>query len=169
MRWDERFDALETDLALQADGESQAERDRQIEDLAVERSAAVSWADRCLGREIVLSVTAVGLVRGELAMATADWVLLHHDVTTDWVVSMDAVLSVTAGTGAPLTARGEVQRRTTWRQAWATFVRDRDVVVVVLVDGSTVRGTPTRAGSDYAEIGGELVPYTAVAAVRCPR
>ncbi|MGH1563392.1 hypothetical protein [Mumia sp. DW29H23] len=169
MTWDERFAAVEADLALQADGESQTERDRAIEDLAVERSATVSWVDRCLGREVVLRVVAVGAVRGELAIATADWLLLHHDATTDWVVAVDQVLGVTAGSAVPRATRSEVQRRMTWRQAWSAFVRDRDAVVALLVDGSTVRGVPSRAGSDYVEIAGELVPYAAVSAIRCPR
>jgi hypothetical protein len=169
MTWDDRFAQMEASLGLDADGVRQRERDREIDDLAVERAAAVSWADRCLGREVTLAVAADGSVRGELAMATDDWLLLHQDAATDWVVAVGQVLSVRASGGVPRTSRGEVERRTTWRQAWSAFVRDRDEVVAMLIDGSSVRGVPVRAGKDYAEIGPDLVPYAAVAAVRCPR
>ncbi|WP_370615880.1 hypothetical protein [Mumia sp. Pv 4-285] len=169
MRWDERFVALETGLALEADGEQQTDRDREIDELAVERSATVSWTDRCRGREVTLRVTVLGTIRGELAMATADWLLVHQDTATDWVVAVTHVLGATVAGGGPAAARKEIERRTTWRQAWTELIRDRDVVTAMLVDGSTLRGAPSRAGSDYVQIGDELVPYAAVVAVRCPR
>ncbi|KAA1422465.1 hypothetical protein FE697_015090 [Mumia zhuanghuii] len=169
MRWDERFEALETGLALESAGEQLTDRDREIDELAVERAATVSWADRCRGREVTLRVAVLGPIRGELAMATADWLLVHQDASTDWVVAVGQVLAVTVAGGGPAAARREVERRTTWRQAWTELIRDRDSVMVMLVDGSTLRGVPSRAGSDYVEIADELVPYAAVVAVRCPR
>ncbi|TNC31243.1 hypothetical protein [Mumia zhuanghuii] len=169
MPWDERFAAMEHDLTLQAETEAGVEREQEINDLATERSAQLSWADRCLGLHVTVRVVTAGIVRGELAMVTADWVLVHHDGATDWVVALRDVVSVVPSGGTPVTSRGEVQRRMTWRQAWNALVRDRDEVHVLRRDGSSVRGIPVVTGFDHVEIAGELVPYEAVVAVRCPR
>ncbi len=119
--------------------------------------------------QVQLRVNGAGVVRGELALATAQWVLVHHDALTDWVVSLDQVVSVRSGERSPALARGEVQRRLSWRYAWAALHRDADEVHVILIDGSTLYGAPTRVGKDYVEIAGEIVPFASVVALRCPR
>lgn len=169
MRWDDRFAALERGLVLQAESERHAARDLEISDLVAERVAQLSWADRCLGLVVTLRVASLGPIRGELAMATADWALIHHDAATDWVVSLGEVVAVVPEGDAPSASRSEVQRRMTWRQAWGALVRDRDEVHVHRRDGSSLRGVPVATALDHVEIAGEMVPYGAVVAIRCPR
>ncbi|KHL16412.1 hypothetical protein CLV56_2800 [Mumia flava] len=169
MTWSERLADLESDLLQQAEGADLADRDRLIDELAQERSAEVSWVDRCLGTTVQVRVNGAGVVRGELALATAQWILVHHDALTDWVVSLDQVASVRSDERSPALARGEVQRRLSWRYAWAALHRDADEVHVILIDGSTLYGAPTRVGKDYVEIAGEIVPFASVVALRCPR
>jgi hypothetical protein len=64
-----------------------------------------------------------------------------------------------------------------WGSAWRVLARDRAAVHVVRRDGSTVDAVADRVGEDFVELAlatsgprlHELVPFTAVVGVRCPR
>lgn len=167
MRWDELFAGLETDL----DSLQQSERDVEIADRTRVRLGQMSWVDRCAGARVGLRVQGVGLLRGMVDTVTSSWLLLHASGTTDWVVSLAAVtgvVDVPANASAPAKRR-TVEQKMTWLNAWSVLSRDRDEVYVVRVDGTPVAGVADRVGKDFVEIGGELVPYVVMAAVRAPR
>lgn len=165
MRWDDLFDDLEADL----DSMHRSERDAQIADATRVRSGQIRWVELCRGGRVGLRVAGVGMLHGTVDTVTGAWLLLHGGAGVDWVVGLEAVLGVVdPPTTAARAAGGEVAARMTWLHAWSALSRDRDHVHVVRTDGSTVSGVPGRVGKDFVELGGEYVPYAAIAAVRCP-
>lgn len=166
MRWDGLFDDLEADF----ESMRESERDAEIADRTRARAGELTWVERCAGSPVRLRVQAVGVLSGVVDTVTTAWVLLHASESTDWVVSRAAVTGVldvpAVAVGSPA---GEVARRMTWLNAWAVLARDRDPVHVVRLDGTTVAGVAGRVGKDFVELGAELVPYAAIAAVRCRR
>lgn len=186
-----RWDALFADLEAAAEGEWQRERDAEIAERTraelarlrlVDRLRAVVEGRTSAGVELAVTVLAAGVLRGRVTRVTDEWFVLLTP-SHEWVVASDAVLGVT---GLPSSARppeseGAVARAMGWSAAWRVLARDRSDVYVVRRDGSTVAGRANRAGHDFVELtagpgdvgrGGtvsELVPHTAIAAVRCPR
>lgn len=169
MQWWQRLVALEADLAATSEAVLAAQRAVDVGVLVDERAAEIGWADRCHGREVTLGVSGAGTVRGVLAMATLEWVLVHVDAATDTVVATDRITSVVCAASTPRTAAGATERRSRWRQAFTVLVEDAAPVQLLLVDGSHLAGVPVTAGRDYVEIADRLVPYAALVTVRCPR
>lgn len=175
MRWRELFGELEGDAAAL----ERQERDLDIADRTRARLGSLSWLDRCAQRDVGLRVAGVGLLHGQVETVASAWLLLHADAATDWLVAVAAVTGIVPSTTAVADtgsgdARGQVERRLTWLNAWSVLSRDRDRVYVVRTDGSGTAGIPARVGRDFVELTtevgrAELVPYAAIAAVRCPR
>jgi hypothetical protein len=189
-----RWDALFADLEAAADGERLRERDAEIAERTRAELARLRLVDRLRayadrgragdGGELTVRVAEVGVLRGEVARVTERWFLLVTP-THEWVIDVDAVVGMS---GLPAAARpsgagGTVSSGLGWAAAWRVLARDRTPVHVVRRDGSTVVGTPGRVGQDFVELsdadgglgagwsgsGDEVVPHSAVAAVRCPR
>lgn len=172
MRWDGLF----SDLAGEVEALERQERDLDIADRTRAELGAVSWLDRCAESEVALRVAGLGVLRGQVDTVAGAWLLLHADEPVDWVVAIAAVTGVLDASPRSVRAdaRGEVARRMTWVNAWSVLSRDRDHVHVFRTDQTSVSGVPVRVGHDFVELatdGGraELVPYQAIAAVRCPR
>ncbi|MDO9378619.1 MAG: hypothetical protein Q7T56_07200 [Nocardioidaceae bacterium] len=174
MAWDELF----ADLESSAEAWEQRERDAEILERTRSAWSRVRWADRCVGSSVALRVDGLGVVDGEVDTVARTWLLLRSAGAVDWVVALDAVLGVVGAPASPVArARGgEVAARMGWTNAWTVLTRDRAAVQVVRRDGSRVEGLPVRVGEDFVELRSEdgrarpeLVPFGAVAAVRCPR
>lgn len=184
MRWDDLF----ADLEVDADGLQQRDRDAEIAERTRTELAALVLIDRLRagrGDVVALEVLGVGRIEGRLRRVTPEWVLLDVDGRSGWAVALAALtgvegLSAAAVPGAQV---GQVATRTTWSSAFRVLSRDREVVVVRRVDGSSVRGVPARVGRDFVEMWLRddetsaqgrsaratprltVVPYAAVAAV----
>ena len=182
MRWDDLF----ADLEGGVESMEQQERDADIAERTRAHLGTVRWVDRCVGARLGLRIVGIGLVEGDVDTVTRDWLLMHVDGRSDWVINLDAVCGVV---GAPPTAstagtRSAVAARMTWVNAWSVLSRDRARVQVVRTDGTHLAGLAARVGRDFVEMrcaddfGAEdrrrgerleIVPYRAIAAVKCPR
>jgi hypothetical protein len=183
-----RWDALFADLEGMAAGEWLRERDAEIAERTraelgrvrlVDRLRAV--ADRASAgdhADVAVRMLAAGTLRGEITRVTDDWFLLVTP-SYEWVVAIDAVLGLS---GLPPAARtpesqSAVAAGLGWAAAWRVLARDRTSVHVVRRDSGTVTGVPGRVGHDFVELSDddgmgrvvEVVPHSAIAAVRCPR
>jgi hypothetical protein len=186
MRWDDLF----ADLEVDADGLLQRDRDAEIAERTRTELAGLALIDRLRGGVddvVALQVTGVGRLEGRLRRVSPAWLLLDVDGRGGWAVAL-AALSGVEGL-SPAAASGDqgglVAARTTWASAFRVLSRDREVVVVRRLDGSSVRGVPARVGRDFVEMwlrddetspadkprpGGSptrltVVPYAALAAV----
>lgn len=185
MRWDDLF----ADLEVDADGLWQRDRDAEIAERTRTELAGLALIDRLragVGARVVLEVTGVGRISGQLRRVTPSWLLLDVDGRSGWAVALTALTGVEGLSPAAVPSRqeGVVASHTTWSSAFRVLSRDREVVVLRRIDGSSVRGVPSRVGRDFVEIwlrdddtspvGGAragrapclmVVPYAAVAAV----
>lgn len=171
MRWERLFAELEAEAAELAD----LDRDAEIADRTRAELARVRWTDRlraATGSTVRVRVVGGDLVDGAVRRVAVDWLLLTagaHQV----LVPVDAVVGV-EGVGpatAPAPTGAAAATTPTWAAAWRVLSRDRAVVRVVRVGGSTVTGVPVRVGADFVELAPQdaatglvLVPYAAVVA-----
>lgn len=184
MRWDDVFADLETAAA----GLHQRERDAEIADRTRAELAGVEIADRfraTLGRLVSVRVMGLGLVTGRVQRVAGEWTLLETSADVEWLLAWPAVTGVAGLSAQAIEApASQVERALGWPATWRVLARDRAPVQVVRHDGTSVTGIPGRVGADFVELGlrdpdlaptrtgspaVELVPYSAVAAVRCPR
>lgn len=184
MRWDDVF----ADLEAAAAGLRQQERDSEIADRTRAELATVALADRfraAVGRSATVRVTGLGVVSGRVERVAPRWLLLAAADEVEWLVAWPAVLGVSGLSAQAVDqAPGHVESALGWPATWRVLARDRGPVQVARLDASMVTGIPDRVGADFVELGlrdpddastrtpsstVELVPYAAVAAVRCPR
>lgn len=182
------------DLEQQAEGLALAERDVELAELGRAEYAQVGFADRLhasVGRQVTLDVQGVGPVAGGLARVGRDWCLVATGADDamrpgeEWIVGAAAVRRAR---GLSARALDEGQRPLSARLGLGSALRSiaaaRGELVVHLGDGAMLRGRLRRVGSDFAQLcmtdrsGGwdgaaadgdghdELVPFTAIAAVR---
>jgi hypothetical protein len=184
VRWDDVF----ADLELEAAGLVERERDLEIAERTRAELATVGLVERFragVGRPVSLRVAGAGVLTGDIRRVTARWGLLAAPGDAEWLVAWSAVMGVT---GLPPQAvdagASRVESGLGWPATWRVLARDRAPVHVVRTDGSRVTGIASRVGRDFVEltasglehptwVGGtrvptEVVPYQAVAAVRCP-
>jgi len=176
VRWDELF----ADLEVDALGLDQREQDLEIAErtrIELSRVAMSARLTAGLGADVELRAEAVGVLRGRVERVTSRWLLLGVE-SVQWVVSVDALLGIR---GLPVRARGAgpgaVESRLGWGSAWRVLAQDRAELHVVRRDGSSIDAVADRVGEDFVELAvsssgrrlRELVPFAAVAAVRCPR
>jgi hypothetical protein len=176
MRWDLRLQALFEDLEQQAAGLSLAERDSEVAELRRAEYAGVDLAGRLrasVGARLVVEVTGVGIVEGELHRVGQGWLLLG--AVQDWVVATAALGSVKGLPDRVVVGPGPVEGRLGLGSVLRGLAVARSEVVVHRADGRSTRGTLGKVGADFVEVGtaevgrhlpGEAVPFTAIAAVR---
>jgi len=190
MRWDELF----ADLEAQADALDQRDRDAEIADRTRAEQATLEVADRlraAIGHTVTVRVGGVGILAGRVQRVGAAWLLLSTAEEVPWLVAWPALIGVVGVPRRAVAANSAVAAGLGWPSTWRLLARDRALVHVVRCDASTVSGVPERVGRDFVElrVGGlesvppagprgtehrgkehaEVVPYAAVAAVRCPR
>ena len=173
MTWEARLLDLFEDLEQQAEGAALAARDSEVAELARAEYSEIDLASRChasVGQQAELTGPAGLVVRGRLARAGDGWCLVVGE-GQEWLFALPHLLAV-RGLSAqarppvlrPLTARlglGSVLRELAAEQAEVTLVR---------ADGELRKARLGRVGRDFLELaseaGQEVVPFSAVAAVR---
>ena len=184
MRWDDVF----ADLELEAAGLVERERDMEIAERTRAELATIELMERfraALGSQVSIRVTGAGVLQGQVRRVASRWVLLTASSDVEWLVAWPALMGVTGLSPQAADAEASpVEPGLGWPATWRVLARDRAPVQVVRTDGSSVTGVPGRVRQDFVELtpsrledaasdrlgraATELVPYGAVAAVRCP-
>jgi hypothetical protein len=181
MRWQRLFD----DLEAQVEQADQAALDSEVADRTRREIARVRLADRLrasVGASVVLRVAGFGPLPAIVEAVGPDWVLATERASTEVLVPLGAVLSVTGlGSRAAVPgSEGAVGARLGLGYALRRIARDRSPVVVTLADGSTARGVVDRVGADAFDLAepetaasrspervpGHTVPFNALSTVR---
>jgi hypothetical protein len=177
MRWDVRLQALFEDLEQQAAGLSLADRDSEVAELRRAEYAGVDLAGRLrasVGARLVVEVTGVGTVEGELHRVGEGWLLLGA-AAQDWVVVTRALGSLKGLADRVAVEPAPVEGRLGLGSALRGLAVARAEVVVHRADGRSTRGALGRVGADFMEVSdaglrgqlpAEAVPFSAIAAVR---
>jgi hypothetical protein len=181
-----RWRALFDDLEAQLDAARAAELAGEVAERSRLEAARVLLADRiagAVGHPLGVSLPGLGVVRGTLLDAGADWLLLDEGAGREALVPLAAALGITGAgrASAAPEAGGAVGKRLDLRWALRALARGRAGVAVVLTDGATLHGTLDRVGADHVDLaehapgearraaqvrGVRLVPLRAVAIVR---
>lgn len=168
MRWSDLFDDLEGHGAAL----ERAERDAEVADRTRTEVAQLTLLNRLrsnVGRPVSLRLSGAVAVVGTLERMGANWLLLT--TPNEVMVPVAAVISVA---NLPLTTVspegvGLVASRLTFASALRAIAVDRARITVMLIDGSTVSGTPDRVGSDFVDIAvhhGDEAPRAAAVTMR---
>ena len=185
MRWDDLFADLENTAA----GLEQSARDWEIADRTRAELGRIGWSDRvraAVGQPVQVRVLGLGVLHGTIARVTAPWLLLRPpEAVVEWLIAWGAVQGVQGlpSRTAPPGSLTVVESRWGWSATWRVLARDRTPVHVARRDGSAIGGVAERVGADFVELRAgspdsyghdrpteqEVVPYTAITAVRYPR
>lgn len=153
MRWERLF----ADLELELEAAETAELESEIADRTRSVRARLLLVDRLrgsIGGDVTLRVLGAGQVTGAMRAVGADWCLVRPEDGADRLVPTSAVLEV-VGLAASSTDRatiGEVAALFSLAAVLRQLARDRTVVTVTLLDGSTRTGTIEIAGADVVEL-----------------
>jgi hypothetical protein len=178
MRWDRLFG----DLDAQWDAEVRRELDEEVSDRTRRERATVGMYERLAanaGGRVGLQVISGESVEGSITDVGRDWVLLASGVQRSILVPLGAIVTAT---GVPSRAGGSaVGKRFGLGYALRGLSRDRAVVALVDVTGTTVTGTIDAVGSDVLDLSEHppdlprrpehvtaerMVPFAAIAVVR---
>lgn len=177
MSWEQRVLDLFDDLEQQAEGLALAERDAAVAELGRAEYAEVELLSRLhasVGHVVHLHLQGVGTVRGRLERVGAGWCLLSGErpASPGTVVRVPALMSARglSPRAVPGSVRGPLSRLG-FGSVLRGLAEEPEAVVLVLLDGEARRGVVRRVGADFVELAGpgqgaELVPFSAVAAVR---
>jgi hypothetical protein len=155
---DERWAALEADLAGRAATAEAGERAADAAELTRAGLRQITLVDRLrhhVGRPAALTVRGAGVVRGRLRAVGADVVELDAPSPADEVVVPVASLLVVDGLGADASsprAVSKVDARLGLAHVLRRVARDRTRVRMVLVDGSSLSGTIDVVAADHLEL-----------------
>ena len=178
MRWEDLF----ADLESQWDAEQRRELDAEVADRTRRERATVTLGDRLAGAgagTLAVTVRDGSRVGGRVADVGEGWFLLGEPGRAPCLVPTAAVVSVT---GLPARAvESSLGRRFGLGYALRAVSRDRAVVRLTDVTGSTCTGTIDAVGSDHLELaehaadlprrpenvtGHRIVPFAAIVLVR---
>jgi|tagenome__1003787_1003787.scaffolds.fasta_scaffold20966020_4 hypothetical protein len=181
MRWEQLF----ADLEAQLEAEDVRELALEVADRTRRERALVGVPERLLahrGRMLQLRLLGGQVLAGEVVDVGLDWCLLAEGAGRRALVPTSALLSLSGLTGAATTGTAaRMARRFGFGHAARGLSRDRAVVAVADIGGSTVTGTIDAVGADALElsehasdlprrpenvIARRAVPFTAVASVR---
>jgi len=167
VRWDHLFADLEGQLEAERSAQFQAD----VAELTRAERAAVELTSRVLaqkGAEVVVALVTGDTVRGTVADAAAQWILLAEGARQ--VLVPRAAIAAVHGLGSRTRAATEVERRLSLGHALRALSRDR-ARVVVRTRGHELSGIVGAVGSDCVDIatGAEstaVVPFDAIVTVR---
>jgi hypothetical protein len=167
MRWDHLFADLEGQLAAERAAHFQAD----VAEMTRAERASVELSARLVaqrGKDITVVLATGDTVRGTVADAAAQWVLLTDD-GRHVLVPRKAVTAV-HGLGARARASTEVERRLSLGYALRALSRDR-ARVVVRTQASEFSGALGAVGADYVDVSTRpdqvtSVPFDAIMLVR---
>ena len=149
---DTRWAALFEDLEGEFEAARAMELDAEVRDRARREVARIALADRlttAIGHPLTVHVNGAGTVRGTLADAAPEWLLLTDVAET--LVPAHAVLHV-AGLSGLSEEPTRTVKRLTLTYALRGLARRRTGLAVTLTDGSTLSGTLDRVGADFVEL-----------------
>jgi hypothetical protein len=163
------------DLEMQAEGLHLAERAVEVDELAVAQYAEVELLDRLhasVGRQVRVSTAGPDL-RGELAAAGADWLLVDDGAGGAWFAQLGLVVTISglAAGSLPEPAR-PMAARLSLRSILRRLARDRKSCALHLLGDRALHGVPLRVGADFVELGQDdapepvTVPLSAIAVVQ---
>ena len=150
MRWERLFDDLEAQLGADEQRELDAEvadrtrRERALLGLHERLSAVVN------GDPLSLRVAGVGVVTGPVSGVGPDWLLVQERPDLPALVPFTAIRTVTGLRGAQQT--GAVAKAFGLGAALRAISRDRAVVELVDVDGTSLTGTIDAVGQDAVDV-----------------
>jgi len=150
MRWERLFDDLEAQLAagerrdLDAEVADRTRRERALLGLHERLTAAVD------GDPLSVRVAGAGVVVGRVTEVGADWLLLEERPDLPALVPFTAIRTVTGLRGAART--GSVAKGFALGAALRAISRDRAVVEIVDVDGTSLTGTIDAVGQDAFDV-----------------
>jgi hypothetical protein len=181
MRWAELF----RDLEAQAEAVAAAELVGEVADRTRRERSRIRVVDRLragVGRDVAVTVSGGGTLRGAVLDCGPDWLLLAEEGGREALVALGAVLVVAGldpASAAEPGSEGVVASRCGLGVALRGLARDRAPVTCVVLDGSSMTGTVDRVGADHLELAahavGErrprgaalrLIPFEALALVR---
>ncbi|HET6562790.1 MAG TPA: hypothetical protein VFG72_13005 [Marmoricola sp.] len=177
MSWEKRVLDLFDDLEQQAEGLALVERDAAVAELGRAEYAEVELLSRLhasVGHPVHLHVQGLGMLRGRLDRVGTGWCLVSGEppARPETVVRLGAVMSARglSPRAVPEAVRGPLARLGLG-SVLRGLAEEACPVVVALLDGDARRGVPGRVGADFVEVvtadgGAEVVPFSAVAAVR---
>jgi hypothetical protein len=160
VRWEAFFD----DLEMQWEAAAAASLASEVADRTRREVAMLRLVDRlrpCVGLPLRFGIIAGSpdasggvTVDGRLLALGADWLLVEEPGGREALVPMRSVLwvdglsavSARPGHEGPLAARLDL------RYALRGLARDRAMLVVLLVDGTILRGVAHRVGADFLEL-----------------
>ena len=181
-----RWEQLAGDLEAQAQAWEAAERAGEVAERQRIETGRLRMIDRVRAAEgATLSIRCAGglLLRGRLARAVSDAIVLAEDGGREALIALGAMLSI-SGLGrfsADPESASVVDSRIGMRQLARAVVRDRSIVRMHVIDGGVYDGTVDRVGADFLELAvhaaGELrrrsavrettlIPLRAVVAIR---
>jgi hypothetical protein len=152
-----RWTALFADLEAQLEAAEEAELAGEVADrqrLEVARLELVDRIRAALGAELTIGLRTGDVIRASATRAGPDWLLLTATGEPDALLPLGAVSWVR---GLPPYVRlpaaiGAVEARLDLAFVLRGLARDRAVVRLVLLDGSTVNGTIDRVGRDFLDL-----------------
>ena len=156
MHPDDSLFALFDDLEQQASGLHLAEREAEVEELAVAEYAQVTLVERlhgARGSPVRLRLVDGDLLSGTLRRVGRDWLQVDDPHGCSWLVRIGAVAAVSGlGSRAVNEDALPVTARLSLRSALRALAQARGHCVLHLVGGDRVEGVPGRVGQDFVEI-----------------
>lgn len=153
MRWERLFADLEAEL----EAAETAEHESEVADRTRSERARLRLVDRLrgsIGRSVAARVNGAGQLTGEIRAVGVDWLLVRPADGADRLVRTSALLELTglAASSATRGSEGEIAARFSLALVLRGLARDRTVVTITLVDGSSRTGTIDVAGADHLEL-----------------
>jgi len=164
------------DLEMQASGLHLADRAVEVDALSEAQHAEVDLVSRLhasTGRAVHVATSDGQDVRGTLAGAGPDWLLVEEDAGTSAVVHLPYIVLVAGLVGGAVpTAARPVSARLSLRSVLRRLGEDAVSCAVHLRGGRVLQASPARVGADFVELRQQepaerlMVPLSAVTLVR---
>lgn len=153
MRWERLFADLEAEL----EAADTAELESEIAERTRFERARLRLVDRLrgsVGQPVTVRVNGTEPLTGMIRAVGVDWLLVRPADGADRLVRLAALLDIVglAPSSAARDSEGAVAARYSLAALLRGLARDRTVVTLTLVDGSSRTGTIEVAGADVVEL-----------------